>query len=577
MCGVRPLGGERQAVDHRRWHRLARHRSRRLYDRPEKLDPMPTPSITSRTASTEDLVARLLAQAGGDPLTALATLDVRATAHRKRMFAQYWEPVGDQLEFWNQKIYEKKVWVATGTNRSGKTELGAFLCTVWLLGKKFFVNAPNWKWVEPLPVPDGPTAVRGVALKEALLKNPMWEKLTGQSNHPPLFPETEIVKRVDYSFHVEFKNGAIFEGFSASPTVDPKSHGGAALDLVWIDEECGYPYYDESFQRTVDKEGHVLVTATPLDDPSVSIRPWLYDLVHDAIAGETELGRETGVINLSMFNNPHISEKERRLQKAKWTGHPEELPRLWGKFGRRSGLYYPMWKAEPPLWVPATDISDDAYRVVVIDPASNGPTGALWMAFDRRGKMSVYREYKEKGLTASQHVENILIENRGDPINMWLMDPFMGRQTVHSTGDEQQTVLKIWQKSGLPRLRLAEIDYEYCLQESREYIKAAFDPTDPHPGMEVFDHLDKFRDEIERCVIDSYQVGANKGTIKERPRKGNDDLINCWQYACGMRLRARPDRMAAVQAAPGSTSYFDAPSALAGMVHGPRPWDTEPW
>ena len=534
--------------------------------------------MSSPSHEIADAIAeRTLAQAGGDPLTALALLDVREAKRRKRLFAQYWEPVGDQVAFWDKRIYEKKVWVATGTNRSGKTELGAFLCTAWLLGKDFFRGAANWRWIEPLPIPDGPTAVRGVALKEALLKNPMWEKLTGQSNHPPLFPAGEIKKSADYTFTVEFNNGSMFQGFSASPTVDPKSHGGAAIDLVWIDEECGYAYFDENFQRTVDKQGHLLVTATPLDDPSVSIRPWLYDLVHDALTGETELGRETGVINLSMFNNPHISEKERRLQKAKWTGHPEEMPRLWGKFGRRSGLYYKDWRAEPPLWVPAHDIDQGAYRVVMIDPAANGPSGALWHAFDRRGKMSLYREYKEKGLTASQHVENILMENRGDPINLWLMDPFMGRQTVHSTGDEQQTVLQIWRKAGLPRLRLAEIDHEFCLQESREYIKAAFDPTDPHPGMEVFDHLDKFKDEIERCVIDSVQVGANRGISKDVPRKGNDDLLNCWQYACGMRLRARPGLTPQV-AAPGSTNYFDPGGARPAPVKsGLKPWTDESW
>lgn len=523
-------------------------------------------------ADSPQLIDRILSHSDGDIDRAEAVLSLLEDERKQQCFVRYWEPAGDQIKFWDQRIYENKIWVATGTNRSGKTELGAWLCTVWLLGKDYFRGEPNWKWVEPLPVPDGPTSVRGVALKSDLLKDPMWEKLTGVTNHPPLFPvDGCIEKQLDREFYAKFTRGSKFSGLSADTGVDPKSHGGAACDLVWIDEECGHPYYYENFQRTVDKQGHLLITATPLDDPSISVRPWLFDLVQDAKEGRTEIGQTTGVINLSMFNNPHVSETERRLQVAMWTGHPEEGPRLRGEFARRAGLFYPNWQAKPPLWIPAYNLPAETFRVCIIDPASTGPVGVCWIGYSRTGKQTVYRTYKDKGKTASQHIEAILAHNHGDAINMWLMDPWRGRQ--RQEGDNK-TILQVWRDAGLPRLQLADVDYDVCIEQSREYINAAFDTTHPHPAVEVFEICAEFKEEIERYVIDTTRQGPSRGEAKDRPRKGNDDVLNAWQFACGMNLRARPGYQAPA-VAPGSHSYFGTPTDK--PVVAPRPWVEEPW
>lgn len=527
------------------------------------------PSSTNEVADA--LAERALAQAGGDPLTALAMLDVREAKRQKTQYIKYFQPCGDAVKLFEQWQPQHKIVLLLGGNGSSKTMTGAGVATAFALGKDYFSGSPAEWWVNKLPIPEHPSSIRVVGLNSDLLKDPIWEKLTAGTDHPSFFPQDgSVAEQKGYAFYARFKNGAKLQGKSAD--VDPKTHGGPTLDLVWIDEECDFRIFEENYQR-IRKGGYLLVTATPLDDVGMSLHPWIFDLIEKAEAGDPEIL----VIFMSSLNNPHLDEDYKRKQIARWKGHPDEMARLYGRPVRRTGLYYNQWAAQPPLWVPASTIDRDAFRAVVIDPASNGPSAALWLAFNRRGKMTVYREYKEKGLTASQHVENILLENRGDPTNLWLMDPFMGRQTVHSTGDEQQTVMDIWRKAGLSRLRLAEIDYEFCLQESREYIKAAFDPTDPHPGMEVFDHLDKFKDEIERCVIDAVQVGANRGTSKERPRKGNDDLLNCWQYACGMRLRARAGAAPAAYPA-GSTSYFDAPVARAATVKSSlKPWTDEPW
>ncbi len=479
----------------------------------------------------ERAAEQLLAMAAGDPTLAAAMWDVAEEDRHQKQWVKYWEPCGDEVKFWDERIYERKIWVVLGGNRSGKTDLGCFLDTAWLLGKEYFRNEVNWKWVEPLPIPDRATNVRVVGLNSDLLKDPIWEKLVGSTNHPPFIPEDKSISvRKDHEYLIKFTHGSKLQGKSAD--VDPKTHGGPSCDLVHIDEEAKKAIYNESYQRTTDCAGKILVTATPLDDISTSSEPWLFDLVEQWKDGDPDVG----VIFMSSLNNPHVPEEEKRKLRVKWAGHVEERARLYGEFVRRSGLFYKKWKAEPPLWIPAYDLPKGGYRVVAVDPASTGPVAAVWMYFDKRGKMTIYRVYKQAGLDTSEHISNIIADNRGDLIDLWLLDPWRGKQSQEGSNEK---IIDVWRRLGLPRLRLAEVSMDVCLEESKEYIGAAFDPTSPHPALEVFDVCEEFKDEIERYVIDSVSQGARKGQSHDRPRKGNDDILNAWQFAAGMRIRAR--------------------------------------
>lgn len=496
-----------------------------------------------------------------DPDEIEARLMLAEQARRDKRFVGYWEPQGDQIKFWEQLRPEQKVWLVLGGNRAGKSDLGCFLITAWLLGKKYFKNEVNWKWIEPLPIPEGPVNVRSVGLNFDLLKDPLWEKLTRSTDHPPFFPEGSIESRSDHQITARFKDGSKYTGKSAD--VDSRTHGGPSCHLVHLDEECSKAIYDESYQRTVSTGGKLLVTATPLLDIGTSSQPWLYDMVQQWKDGDPEIG----VVFLSALNNPFTPEDEKRKLLTKWKGHEEERTRLYGEFLRRSGLYYKRWKSEPPLWVPAHDIPTDYMRVVMIDPAVTGYVGALWAAISPAGKMILYRSYKEKGLTPSQHVERILIENRGDPIRIWACDPFMGKQRVPDAQlkEEYKTVLQVWREAGLPRLIYPDLDYEKTLASSHEYLEAAYDPTNPHPSLEVFDHLSDWEWEISRYVIDSVAQGPNRGDVRDRPRKGRDGsstLMECYQYLCGMHLRARA---------------FDRPPKPNRPITRTKPWGEEAW
>lgn len=510
---------------------------------------------------------QLTTLAGGDPEKAELYLAALEERRRQRSYIRYAPFVGDMWKFIHQITPEQKTWVLLGGNRSLKSTLGCMVDAAYLLGKDYFKGEPAWEWVQHLPIPDHPTHVRTVCLNADMLRDIWHEKLIeGSGAHPAFFPVDEIVEKSENLMQAKFKSGSRWAGKSAE--VEPKRHGGVSCDLVHIDEECPRAIYEESYQRTVSSGGRVMVTATPLDDIGVTANPWLYDLVERWRDGDTTIG----VVFMSALNNPYTSEDEKRKLIAKWKGHPEERARLYGEFIRRSGLFYSNWSSAPPLYVPSYDLPRNrGYRVVSIDPASTGPVGVVWAYIGDRGKMTVYRTYRASNRTASQHIEAILAENRGDSVNLWLMDPWRGKQKQE--GDLKR-VVDIWREAGLPRLRLAEVEYDTCIEESREYINAALDPTHPHPAVEVFDHCEEFKEEIEANLIDSIRQGPNKGDSRDRPRKGKDDVLDAWRFICGMRLRA-PTSDRTIPPAVGTTNHFGARHTTPIAV--PKPWSEELW
>lgn len=510
-----------------------------------------------------DAEAQLISIADGDPERAALLVEALEEKRRQERFVCYWEPHEEQKKFWEQLTPEQDTWLILGGNGSGKTELGEFLVAAWALGKEFFRNEPNWKWIEPLPIPDPPNNIRGVGLNSDSLRDPMWEKLTGSTEHAPFFPESQVTHRNNQQFSASFANFSKFQGKSAD--VDPKTHGGPSCALVHIDEECHYEIFKES-QRRIRNGGRLLITATPLDDPAITSHPWIFDLIEQWRGGDPSIG----VIFMAMEKNPYLDRDFVRREKTRLAGLPDSDARLFGIPVRRSGLVYPRWKPAPPLWVPARELSDaDYYRVVTIDPASTGYAAAVWTAYDRKGHQIVYRTYKEKGLTVGAHVNNILAENRGDLIDFWGFDPYMGKQKQM---EDHRTVLQVWRDAGLPRLRLCDVTAEKSLEASRQYLDAAFDETDRHPSVEVFDHCNHFQEEIERYIIDVISQGSSKGEPRDRPRKRNDHVMNAWQYACGMGFRAR--RSVGRMAGQGSSNYFGP--AVEKPVP-PKAWREEPW
>ncbi|KKK56484.1 hypothetical protein LCGC14_3064070, partial [marine sediment metagenome] len=173
---------------------------------------------------------------------------------------------------------------------------------------------------------------------------------------------------------------------------------------------------------------------------------------------------------------------------------------------------------------------------VCVDPAATGTNAALFAAVEpRSNNLFFYREYYQTDQILSEHAKGILMRVQGEPIDLWLIDPKAGAAREAST---HKSVAALFKESGLP-VRLAEVDQDYGMNASKEYLAATKTANPRHPKAYFFADLINFRWEIARYVWDAVARGPMKGMSKEKPRKRNDHLMNCYQYICAQRPRAR--------------------------------------
>jgi phage terminase large subunit-like protein len=252
------------------------------------------------TQTKIDIAKEMLSRAGSKS-EALAILKFHEKKHKDEHFVLYWQPTPVQAEKIKKFTKDIKIFALLGGNRSGKTELGAVIAVVWLLGKEYFKDSSLWEFVKDLPVPEPPNNIWVVGLDFATVRDVIWrEKLRHGRDHPGLLPkDDQIIRKVsDSDFQVFAQNGSILTGKSADS--GREKFQGASVDLVWIDEETESEIFDECYQRTIDCGGKILLTLTPLADIASGVRiPWVHELFEESRTKE-----DTVFVNLSVLDNP---------------------------------------------------------------------------------------------------------------------------------------------------------------------------------------------------------------------------------------------------------------------------------
>lgn len=469
---------------------------------------------------------------------ALALLDVLEERRKQERYVCYWTPAnGSQAEIFKQFTADIKIFGLLGGNRSGKTEVGAFIAVAWALGKEFFRGEPAWEYVKDLPIPDRGCNVWVVGLDFNVLRDVLWrEKLIFGKNHAGLIPKIPAVYKInesDYQVFIDY-NGrkSIITGKSADS--GPEKFQGASVDLVWIDEECEAAVFDECYQRTADCAGKLLLTLTPLADINSAVRvPWVHDLYEKHRAGTKDIK----FTQLSVLDNPYVPEDEKKKLLAKWAGHPEEQARLYGSFVTRAGLVYKTFNIAAHC-VPRKTFPKTYYRIACLDPAPSGPTACAWVVVEPDGTIYLEDTYRQADLIVSEHAKNVLAMNGGKSVDLWLIDPRGGNQRNAET---HKTCADLYRSHGIP-VRFPNLDEDFGRDALREYINATLDVAARHPKFYTFSDLHDFIDEIRKYVWAYYAKGEMKGLSKERPQKGADDIINCLQYIAGHLNGRKPPR-----------------------------------
>lgn len=470
------------------------------------------------------------------PTEAKAVLLALEKQRHDNLFIKYWKPYPKQGEALAKFTSEIKIFGVLGGNRSGKTEIGAAVATAWALGKDFFRDEPAWEYIKNLPIPEPPNHIWVVGLDFPTLRDVIWgQKLRSGRNHPGILPRDEqLCVPKDGDFQAKFANGSIITCKSADS--GPEKFQGASVDLVWIDEEPEENVYNECYQRTLDCAGRILITLTPLTDINSGVRtPWVFDLYEEFKRG----AKDVRFVQLSLLDNPFIPADEKQKAIEKWSGHYEERARLYGEFIRKSGLVYPMWSREKHMVRPFA-IPREWPRYVSIDPSASGITAVIWAAVSPGNDLYLYKEYYERDLIISDHAKNIKIRTAGDPVDIWLIDPFFGRQRNAET---HKTNTQLYREAGLP-VRQPEVGDDYGLNVSREYLNATVTAGSRHPKAYIFQGMESFANEIEHYTWDFFQSGEQKGQSKDKPKKAHDHLMNSFQYLASQRPRG--DRRGAV-------------------------------
>jgi len=183
----------------------------------------------------------------------------------------------------------------------------------------------------------------------------------------------------------------------------PVKFQGVARDGVWLDEEPkDYEIYTESLTRTLDKNGLVLFTRTPLFGMS------------DIVEHFTKGGRGIYFKNVTWDDAPHLDAAAKADLLGSYPEHERDT-RAKGVPMMGTGNVYNV--PDEMLMCEPFDIPEHYRRICGIDFGIDHPAAACWVAHDADADIVyVYDCYKERGQTAAYHSQAIMSRGKWIPV-----------------------------------------------------------------------------------------------------------------------------------------------------------------
>ena len=296
----------------------------------------------------------------------------------------------------------------SGGNRSGKTQAGAMMAVATAASQReWWVQ--EWMRANNIPphlIPQKPAVVWASALSYADALEYVRPKI---KEYCPV--GTRYIRwNAQDRGTVHFPNGGKIVSLSADS--GREKFQGASAKLVWLDEEHPYPIFEECMMRTIDTDGRLMLTMTPLKGMT-----W----VHDLFVAEQRDGFKA--YKISGLDNPWIS-SVKLTRAVQHMSEESRKSRLFGDFTNQSGLIYnevsPNLHIIKPFAPPK-----DWMRFRAIDFGCKNPFVCLWFALDPSDDvLHCYREYFATEKTTLENGRAIARLSYNDPAVEWTVaDP----------------------------------------------------------------------------------------------------------------------------------------------------------
>ena len=320
-----------------------------------------------------------------------------------------------------------------------------------------------------------------------------------------------------------------------------KKWQGTSQHLIWLDEEPPQDIYTEAQTRTLDVQGTIMLTFTPLSGAS--------DVVLHLIDG----GEGIYCINVTWDDAPHLDEASKRqmlMSYPEW----ERDTRSKGVPLAGSGVVYPV--SDDDIICDPFEIPDHFVRNAGADFGIDHPGAGAWLAWDRdKDIIYVYDCYRMRGQTAAYHVDAFKTRGEWIPI-AW---PHDGMQREKSSGEPLAAQWKAKGANMMPES--ARYDDESGGPQPTEPVVLEIDERMRTGRFKVFKGL-------EEWFREKRMYHRKDGLIVRE----HDDIMAATQYAVMMKRFARTKvRRTMSQRA----ADFDPFSFIGGAKHGSSFQQTE--
>jgi len=326
-------------------------------------------------------------------------LQTKLTLLKGLSFAPY-QPHAKQEAFHAAgKLYKERLFLAG--NRCGKTYAAAQEMAMHLTGEY-----PDW-WQGlrfEKPIHAWAASVTVESTRDILQKAYLGDETQNVVGAIPQGLLLDVTMRRGVSgaidtVYVRHKTGAVsMLGFKSYDQGREKFQG-TSRDFIHLDEEPDILIYEECLLRTLDRQGSIILTMTPLKG--------MTDICMHYLQDETDTKK---VIQASWEDTNHLSEEELLRLKKSLRPHEREA-REKGVPSLGSGRIYPV--EESDITVAPFDIPESYKRVFGLDFGWTNPTAVVWGAYHAEEDiLYIYDCYAASELSPAEHCVNI--KHKGD-------------------------------------------------------------------------------------------------------------------------------------------------------------------